>query len=244
RKRNEANGEDNRDGSDENFGSNCGIEGPTEDRAVLALRERQQRNFLATLLLSQGVPMLSGGDEIGRTQRGNNNAYCQDSELTWFAWPPTGTAANLLDFTRRLIRLRLDHPAFRRRRFFQGRRIHGSAVKDLSWLRPDGTEMTDEEWSNGKSRSLGLQLAGDAIEEVDDEGRPVQDDTFLILLNAHDLALSFILPNHQARIEWELVLDTRDWEPVLAGRLFKGGEPYPLEGQTLAVLRQRAKESD
>jgi len=244
RKRNEANGEDNRDGSDENFGSNCGIEGPTEDRAVLALRERQQRNFLATLLLSQGVPMLSGGDEIGRTQRGNNNAYCQDSELTWFAWPPTGTAAKLLDFTRRLIRLRLDHPAFRRRRFFQGRRIHGSAVKDLSWLRPDGTEMTDEEWSNGKSRSLGLQLAGDAIEEVDDEGRPVRDDTFLILLNAHDLALSFILPNHQARIEWELVLDTRDWEPVPAGRLFKGGEPYPLEGQTLAVLRQRAKESD
>src|ERR1700682_1540463 len=227
-KRNEANGEDNRDGSDENFSWNCGVEGPTDDTAVRARRERQQRNILATLLLSQGVPMLSGGDEIARTQRGNNNAYCQDNDTSWFAWPPMGSAARLLDFTRRLIRLRLDHPVFQRRRFFQGRRIHGSAGTDRSWLRPDGTEMTDEEWSNGKSRSLGLQLAGDAIEEVDDEGRPVQDDTFLILLNAHDLALSFILPNHQARIEWELVLDTRDWEPVLAGRLFKGGEPYPL----------------
>ena len=242
-KRNEANGEDNRDGSDENFGSNCGIEGPTDDRAVQARRERQQRNFLATLLLSQGVPMLSGGDEMGRSQRGNNNAYCQDSELSWFAWPPTGTGARLLDFTRRLIRLRLDHPVFRRRRFFQGRRIHGSTVKDLSWLRPDGTEMTDDEWSNWQSRSLGLQLAGNAIEEVDDAGLPVGDDTFLILLNADDLPLPFVLPNHHPRIEWELVLDTRDWEPVPSGRLFKGGEPYPLEGQTLAVLRQPAKES-
>jgi len=242
-KRNEANGEDNRDGSDENFGSNCGIEGPTDDRAVQARRERQQRNFLATLLLSQGVPMLSGGDEIGRSQRGNNNAYCQDSELSWFAWPPTGTGARLLDFTRRLIRLRLDHPVFRRRRFFQGRRIHGSTVKDLSWLRPDGTEMTDDEWGNWQSRSLGLQLAGNAIEEVDDAGLPVGDDTFLILLNADDLPLPFVLPNHHPRIEWELVLDTRDWEPVPSGRLFKGGEPYPLEGQTLAVLRQPAKES-
>ncbi len=242
RKRNEANGEDNHDGSDENFSSNFGIEGPTDDRAVLLRRERQQRNFLATLLLSQGVPMLSGGDEIGRSQRGNNNAYCQDGELAWFAWPPTGTGARLLDFTRRLIRLRLDHPVFRRRRFFQGRRIHGSAVKDLSWLRPDGTEMTDDEWSNWHSRCLGLQLAGDAIEEVDDEGLPVKDDTFLILLNADDLPLPFVLPNHQPRMEWELLLDTRDWEPVPTGRLFKGGEPYPLEAQTLAVLRQRAKE--
>ncbi|HEX9419597.1 MAG TPA: glycogen debranching protein GlgX, partial [Methylomirabilota bacterium] len=174
-KRNEANGEDNRDGSDENFSWNCGVEGPTDDTAVRALRERQQRNILATLLLSQGVPMLSGGDEVARTQRGNNNAYCQDNETSWFAWPPTGSAARLLDFTRRLIRLRLDHPVFQRRRFFQGRRIHGSAVKDLSWLRPDGTEMTEEEWGNWQSRCLGLELAGDAIEEVDDEGLPLRD---------------------------------------------------------------------
>jgi glycogen operon protein len=209
---------------------------------VRTFRERQQRNFLATLLLSQGVPMLSGGDELGRTQRGNNNAYCQDGELTWFSWPATGTAVRLLDFTRRLIRLRLDHPVFRRRRFFQGRRIRGSAVKDLSWLQPDGAEMTDEEWNNGQSRCLGLQLAGDAIEEFDDEGLSIRDDTFLILLNADDLALPFVLPNHQPRIEWEVVLDTRDWDLVPAERLYKGGEPYPLEGHTLAVLRQRAKE--
>jgi glycogen operon protein len=244
RKRNEANGEDSRDGTDENFSSNFGVEGPTSDVAVRALRERQQRNFLVTLLLSQGVPMLSGGDEIGRSQRGNNNAYCQDNEITWFAWPPTGTAARLLDFTRRLIRLRLDHPVFRRRRFFQGRRIHGSAVKDLSWLRPDGAEMTDDEWNNWQSRCVGLELAGNAIEEVDDKGLPVRDDTFLILLNADELPLPFVLPNHQPRIEWELVLDTRDWEPAPSGRVFKGGEPYALEGRTLAVLRQRAKESD
>ena len=244
RKRNEANGEDSRDGTDENFSSNFGVEGPTSEAAVRALRERQQRNFLATLLLSQGVPMLSGGDEIGRSQRGNNNAYCQDNEITWFAWPPTGTAARLLDFTRRLIRLRLDHPVFRRRRFFQGRRIHGSAVKDLSWLRPDGAEMTEDEWSNWQSRCVGLQLAGDAIEEDDDEGLPGRDDTFLILLNADELPLPFVLPNHQPRIEWELVLDTRDWEPVPGGRVFKGGESYSLEGRALAVLRQRAKESD
>ena len=242
-KRNDANGEGNRDGSDDNLSWNCGAEGPTDDRAVLDLRERQQRNFLATLFLSQGVPMLSGGDEIARTQRGNNNAYCQDNEISWFAWPPTGAAARLLDFTRRLIRLRLDHPVFQRRRFFQGRRIHGSAVKDLSWLRPDGTEMTEEEWSDWQSRCLGLQLAGDAIEEVDDKGHPITDDTFLILLNASDEPVPFLLPQQQPHIEWEPALDTRDWEPVLEGRLFKGGELYPLEGRTLAVLRQRVKES-
>jgi isoamylase len=242
-KRNAANGEDNRDGSDDNHSWNCGAEGPTDDAAVLAMRERQQRNTLATLLLSQGVPMLSGGDEMARTQRGNNNAYCQDNEISWFAWPPTGTAARLLDFTRRLIRLRLDHPVFQRRRFFQGRRIHGSAVKDLSWLRPDGSEMTDEEWGNWHSRCLGLQLAGDAIEEVDDDGLPVRDETFLLLLNAHDQAVPFVLPKHEPHMEWELCLDTRDWEPVPGGRLFKGGEPYPLEARTLAVLRQGAKES-
>jgi isoamylase len=243
-KRNEANGEDNRDGSDENFSTNGGVEGPTDDPNVRAGRARQQRSFLATLLLSQGVPMLTGGDEMGRTQLGNNNAYCQDNELTWFAWPPTDTNARLLDFTRRLIRLRLDHPVFRRRRFFQGRHIRGSAVKDLSWLRPDGAEMTDDEWSDGRSRTLGLLLAGDAIEEVDDEGQPVRDDTFLILLNAHDLAVPFLLPNHQPRVEWDPVLDTRDWGAASAAGVFKGGEPYPLEAKTLAVLRQRAKEAD
>src|SRR5262250_879583 len=243
-KHNEENGEGNRDGTDDNSSWNCGIEGPTDDPAITGRRERQQRSFLATLLLSQGVPMLTGGDELGRSQGGNNNAYCQDSELTWFAWPPSETGERLRDFTRRLIRLRLDHPVFRRRRFFQGRRIHGSAVKDLSWLHPEGREMTEEEWNDGQSRLLGLHLVGDAIEEVDDEGRPVRDETFLILLNAHENAQPFILPLSEPRAEWEVVLDTRDWEVILPGRLFKEGEPYPLEGHTLALLRQRAKEAD
>src|SRR5215813_13465892 len=243
-KRNEANGEDNRDGADENLSWNCGAEGPTDDPGVNALRERQTRNFLATLLLSQGIPMLLAGDEAARAQHGNNNAYCQDNELSWHHWPPTAAAESLLDFTRRLIRLRLVHPVFRRRRFFQGRRIHGSAVKDLSWLHPEGREMTEEEWNDGQSRLLGLHLVGDAIEEVDDEGRPVRDETFLILLNAHENAQPFILPLSEPRAEWEVVLDTRDWEVILPGRSFKEGEPYPLEGHTLALLRQRAKEAD
>jgi len=240
-KRNEANGEDNRDGTDDNASWNCGAEGPTDDHQVLALRERQQRNFLATLFLSQGVPMLSGGDEIGRTQGGNNNAYGQDNEISWFDWPLAPAARRLLEFTARLVRLRLDHPVFQRRRFFQGRRIHGSAVKDLSWLRPEGTEMTAEEWSNSFSRGLGLQLAGDAIEEMNDDGLPITDDTFLILLNAQDQPVPFVLPTHEGGT-WEPVLDTRDWQPTIEGRQFKEGEPYPLEGHTLAVLRRHAKE--
>jgi len=242
-KRNEANHEDNRDGTDDNASSNGGVEGPTDDPQVLALRGRQQRNFLATLLLSQGVPMLSGGDEIGRTQRGNNNAYCQDNEISWFDWPLGPSARRLLDFTAHLIRFRLDHPVFQRRRFFQGRRIRGSAVKDLSWLRPDGTEMTDEEWSHWFSPGLGLQLAGDAIEEMSDEGLPITDDTVLILLNAHDEPVPFVLPDHHGGA-WEPVLDTRDWQqPIADGRRFKEGEPYPLEGRTLAVLRLHPRES-
>jgi len=242
-KRNDANQEDNRDGTDDNASSNGGVEGPTDDPQVLALRGRQQRNFLATLLLSQGVPMLSGGAETWRKQRGNNNAYCQDNELSWFDWPLGSSARRLLDFTSHLIRLRLDHLVFQRRRFFQGRRIRGSAVKDLSWLRPDGTEMTDEEWSHWFSPGLGLQLAGDAIEEMSDEGLPITDDTFLILLNAHDELVPFVLPNHHGGA-WEPVLDTRDWQqPIAEGRRFKEGEPYPLEGRTLAVLRLHPRKS-
>ncbi|HET8576332.1 MAG TPA: glycogen debranching protein GlgX, partial [Methylomirabilota bacterium] len=191
-KHNEANGEDNRDGTDDNASWNCGVEGPTDDPAVLACRERQARNFLVTLFLSQGVPMLCGGDEIARTQHGNNNAYCQDNELTWFQWPLSRSALRQLEFVRRLIRLRLGQPVFHRRRFFQGRRIHGSEVKDLSWFSPDGKEMTEEEWHNSVTRSLGLRLAGDAIEEVDAEGQPIVGDTFLMLHNAHHERVPFV----------------------------------------------------
>ena len=227
RKHNEANGEDNRDGTDENLSWNCGVEGPTDDAAVLALRERQMRNFLATLFLSQGVPMLLGGDETGRTQHGNNNG-----------WHSRSTRSQL-EFTRRLIHFRLRHPVFHRPRFFQGRRIEGSEVKDLSWFRPDGKEMTSEEWTNGFTRCLGLRLAGDAIEEMDEAGRAIADDTFLVLLNAHHEPIEFVLPAHQARVRWELVLDTWAWELGGRPRTFRAGDRYPLEGRSLALLRLR-----
>jgi glycogen operon protein len=236
-KHNLANGEDNRDGTDDNASWNCGVEGPTTEPAIVALRERQMRNFLATLFLSQGIPMLLGGDEIGRSQQGNNNAYCQDNELSWYAWPPTETGRRLLEFTRRLIRLRHDNPVFHRRTFFQGRRIYGSAAKDLAWLRPDGQEMTDEEWAHSARRCLGLRLSGDAIEEVDDMGEPIVGDTFLILLNAHEDAIPFVLPPSGERSRWDPVLDTRDWDGAAGRPPRRPGEPYPLEGRSLAVLR-------
>jgi isoamylase len=237
-KHNEANGEDNRDGTADNLSWNCGVEGPTDDPAVTALRTRMIRNFLATLFLSQGVPMLLSGDEVARTQLGNNNAYCQDNELSWVNWTLSRAARAQLAFTQRLIRLRLAHPVFHRRRFFQGRRIEGSEVKDLSWFRPDGKEMTEEEWTNGFTRCLGLRLAGDAIEEVDQEGHPIRDDTFLLLLNAHHEPIAFVLPAHRARLRWDLVLDTRDWTP--APKSFKVGDQFPLEARSLALLRLRA----
>jgi isoamylase len=236
-KHNLANGENNRDGTDDNNSWNCGIEGPTADPKVNTLRERQLRNFLATLFLSQGIPMLLAGDEMGRTQRGNNNAYCQDTELSWMHWPPSETGQRLIEFTRGLIRLKHANPVFHRRMFFQGRRIHGSAVKDLAWFRPDGHEMTDEEWQNSLSRCLGLRLAGDAIEEVDDLGEPIVGDTFLILLNAHHEPVPFVLPAHASRVSWEPVLDTRDWDGEVDRPSLRTGEQYMLEGRSLAVLR-------
>ncbi len=238
-KHNEANGEENRDGTADNLSWNCGVEGRTADAAVIALRERMFRNFLATLLLSQGVPMLLAGDELGRSQQGNNNAYCQDNEISWMDWSLSRAAKSQLEYTRRLIRLRLAHPVFHRRRFFQGRRIEGSEVKDLSWFRPDGKEMTEEEWTNGFTRCLGLRLAGDAIEETDRAGEPIRDDTFLLLLNAHHAPLDFVVPAHRTRMRWELILDTRDWSPP-GVRAFKAGDLFPLEARSLALLRLRA----
>lgn len=176
-KHNEANLSDNRDGHDHNLSWNCGVEGPTDDPAVLELRARQQRNFLSTLLLSQGVPMLQAGDEINRTQQGNNNTYCQDSELSWLDWQPDEEKERLLAFTRHVIQLFHEHPVLRRRKFFQGRRIRGSEIRDLVWFRADGQEMTEEDWNNPLAHSIGLRLAGDAIEEVDRFGNQIIDDT-------------------------------------------------------------------
>jgi glycogen operon protein len=237
RKHNEANGEENRDGHDHNLSWNCGAEGPTDDPAVLALRQRQKRNFLATLLLSSGVPMLLGGDETGRTQQGNNNAYCQDNELSWHDWNLDGSRKALLGFTRRLIRLRRRHPVFRRRQFFYGRRLHGSEVKDLAWFRPDGKEMTEEDWNNPHTRCFGLRLAGAAIPEVDARGRRIVDATFLMLLNAHHEPLPFVLPAHRRGVRWQAVVDTRSPDGRVERRPLRGGESYELEGRSLALLR-------
>jgi glycogen operon protein len=237
-KHNDANGEQNRDGHNENLSWNCGEEGPTHDPAILTLRAQQQRNFLATLLLSQGVPMLQAGDEIGRTQQGNNNAYCQDNEISWVDWKLDRPRRELLKFTRAVITLFHDHPVLRRRKFFQGRRIRGSEVKDLAWFRPDGKEMTDEDWNNPFVRCLELRLAGDGIEEVDARGNRVVDDTLLILLNAHHESIAFILPAHRARVRWEVILDTT----LNTGRprrrwLLRGGAPHDLQARSLSLLK-------
>jgi glycogen operon protein len=242
-KHNEANGEGNQDGHDDNLSWNCGVEGPTDDPGILTLRERQKRNFLATFFLSQGIQMLLAGDEIGRTQQGNNNAYCQDNEISWVDWNLDRSRLDLLEFTRRLIRLVHKHPDFRRRHFFQGRKIRGSEVKDLTWFRPDGKEMTDEDWNNPFARSIGLRLAGDAIDEIDDRGNRIVDDTFLILLSAHHEPVSFILPTQRSKMRWDLVLDTREVTGRRRYRLLRGGEPYQLEARSLALFRLRGDDA-
>jgi len=209
-KHNEANGEENHDGINANESWNCGAEGYTDDASVLALRARQQRNFLATLLLSEGVPMLVAGDEMGRTQKGNNNAYCQDNEISWIHWDLDHARQELLDYTRFLTALFRQHPSLRRRTFFHGRRIRDDKIKDLSWFRPDGKEMTDADWSNPETRCVGERLAGDAIEATDEHGNRLVDDTLLMLFNAHYEAVTFILPAHRPEQRWELVLDTQE----------------------------------
>ncbi|MEW6475492.1 MAG: glycogen debranching protein GlgX [Actinomycetota bacterium] len=183
RKHNEANGEGNRDGTDDNRSWNCGVEGPTDDPDVVELRNRQRRNFLVTLFLAQGVPMLLGGDELGRTQRGNNNGYCQDNELSWYDW--CSADVQVLEFTRFLISLRARHPVFRRRRFFQGRPIWGDELSDIGWFRPDGEEMRDDDWRAGFAKAVGVFLNGEEIPDPDPRGRRIVDDSFLVLFNAH-----------------------------------------------------------
>jgi isoamylase len=243
-KHNEANGEDNRDGANDNNSWNCGAEGPTNDPEIGLLRERQKRNLLATLFVSQGVPMLLGGDEIGRTQHGNNNAYCQDNEVSWYNWNLDEHAQSLLSFTAQLSALRRQHPALHRRKFFQGRRLRGSDVKDITWLRPDGQEMTDEEWQASYIHTLGIRLAGDAIPEVNEIGRPVTDDTLMILLNAHSEAVPFVLPPgdgdpHAGK--WKVLADTQLQPDVKAAlrqeqRIMPVGAEYLLAGRSTAVL--------
>ena len=235
-KHNEANLEDNRDGENQNLSWNCGAEGPTDNPEIVALRERQKRNFMTTLLLSQGVPMISHGDELGRTQRGNNNAYCQDNEMSWIAWNLDADRRALLSFTSKLIHFRLSQPALRRRRYFQGRSIRGGEVKDVAWLAPDGREMTDGLWNADSVHSLGMLLNGNAIEEVDERGNPVVGDTLLVLLNGHSDPVQFRLPPLDEKHQWRRVIDTFDGA-VVGERNFKAGSTLPLQGRSIAVFR-------
>jgi isoamylase len=214
-KHNDANGEENRDGEGHNRSWNCGVEGPTEDQGVLALRARQRRNFLATLLLSQGVPMIGHGDELGRTQHGNNNAYCQDNELAWVDW--ANVDEHLLDFVRTLSAFRARHQVFHRRRFFTGRPVHTRSadadIPDLAWYTPDGRQMTGEDWGNDFGRAIALFVNGDGIRERGQYGQRHRDSSFLLLFNAHDDALDFVLPGGEFGQKWERVVSTADPDP-------------------------------
>jgi glycogen operon protein len=238
-KHNEANGEGNRDGTDNNDSWNCGAEGATDDPAIRALRERQKRNLVATLMLSQGVPMLLGGDELSHTQNGNNNTYCQDNELTWLDWSLTPEKAAFLGFVKKVVRVWKGQPVFQRRHFFQGRSIRGTDIKDISWIAPDGHEMTDEAWAEGFTKCLGVRLAGDIIGEVDERGRDIVGDTLLVMLNAHWEAVPFALPPHRDGQQWELVFDT--FNPDAPPGTVSEGEPYQLHERSVAVFRIKAE---
>jgi glycogen operon protein len=236
-KHNEANLEDNRDGTDDNRSWNCGAEGPTDDPEILELRERQERNFLVTLFLSQGVPMLLGGDEFGRTHEGNNNTWCQDNELSWLGWrhEPWQTALHL--FTRRLISLRRRHPVFRRVRFLQGA-TEGPALPDAWWFRPDGRKMTQRDWKRDDGHVIGLFLNGEELQEADPQGDPVVDDSFLLLFNAHHEDVTFTLPAASFGSSWESELSTA--EPLLevATREYAARSKLEVRSRSVYVLRR------
>jgi glycogen operon protein len=238
-KHNEANLEDNRDGHDNNLSWNCGAEGPTDDPAILALREQQSRNLMATLLLSQGVPMLVAGDELARTQQGNNNAYCQDTPLSWLDWTPDDARTRMLAFARRMIAIRREHPVFRRRRFFAGTPAPDSAGKDIAWLKPDGTEMTQQEWDHDFARCLGVYLGGDALEEVDARGRRVVDDTFVVLFNAHHDRIPFQLPAAGAA-GWLVLVDTTFEGGLVPDGTYQPQGTYELAGRSFVLLQKVA----
>jgi glycogen operon protein len=233
-KHNDANGEGGADGESHNRSWNCGAEGPTEDPDVLALRAKQRRNFLATLLLSQGTPMLLGGDEMGRSQRGNNNAYCQDNEISWYDWEHMD--GMLVTFTRRLLDLRRRHPVFRRVDYFEGRPLHGGGVVDVAWFRPDGSEMDDADWASGFAKAVGLFLNGDAIPTPGPRGERIVDDSFLLLFNAHHEDIAFTLPPENFADSWIRVIDTAD--ELSEGESSKAGEQVQVEGISLAVFRR------
>lgn len=236
-KHNEANGEDNRDGESHNRSWNCGVEGETDDPEVLQLRERQRRNFLTTLMLSQGIPMILGGDEMGRTQKGNNNGYCQDSEISWFDWDLVTGNEDLLNFTRELIYFRRQHPVFRRRKWFQGQAIHGSGVSDIMWFNPDGSEMSQEQWDVGYAKSMGVFLNGNMIPSPGPHGERISDDSFLMFFNAHYETLEFSLPQEMQHRQWGLTIDTKEPRFIQEERIYTGDRTIPVTARSLVLLR-------
>ncbi len=236
-KHNEANREDNRDGSNDNNSWNCGEEGPTDDPDIIELRERQKRNLVSLLMLSIGVPMILGGDELSHSQQGNNNTYCQDNELTWLDWDLDERRRAFLEFTRKVILLRKTQPVFQRRKFFLGRAIRGSDIKDISFFGPSGQEMSDEDWNAGFVKCLGVRLAGDLINDENERGEPIVGDTLLLLLNAHWEPIPFTLPQTREGHIWDPILDTADSSEEV--RLMEGGTQYPLRDRSLAVLAAR-----
>jgi isoamylase len=238
-KHNEANGESNADGENNNLSWNCGAEGPTNEPGIQARREKQKRNFIATLFLSQGVPMICGGDEIGRTQKGNNNAYCQDNETTWLHWDLTSAQKDLLEFTRRMIELQRNQPVLRRRKFFQGRSIRGEDVKDIIWFGPNGNEMTDADWVANHVRCLGVFLSGKEIHEMDEHGEPIEGDSLFLMFNAHHESINFVLPPSGSRVRWQRIVDTSDLDWNRQVRL--RDHTYKLRSRATAVFRLTSK---
>lgn len=235
-KHNEANGEENRDGTDDNRSWNCGAEGPTDNPEINQLRARQKRNFLATLFLSQGVPMLLGGDEIGRTQQGNNNGYCQDNEMSWFDWGRMDEP--LLNDVRQLIDFYKKHPVFRRRRWFQGRPIHGAEISDIGWFTPDGHPMAEENWGEAFARSFGVFLNGEGLTVPGPKGERILDDSFYLIFNAHHEGLVFKLLGGEYGKQWTKILDTKEPAFQEKGPVYEAGTEIEVEARSLNVLHR------
>ena len=237
KKHNEANGEENRDGADDNNSWNCGAEGPTDDGGINILRQRQKRNLIATLMFSQGVPMILGGDELSHSSNGNNNTFCQDNELTWLNWQLSGPKKEFLEFVCRCTRIWLEQPTLQRRNFFLGRAIRGKDIKDISFFEPSGSEMSDEAWSAGFVQSIGVRLAGDLLTDVDEKGNPIKGDTLLLMINAHWEEITFTMPVTTAGDVWQTLIDTAEPDRPPVPRVRKAGETFPLFGRSLALLR-------
>ncbi|NJO70958.1 MAG: glycogen debranching enzyme, partial [Oscillatoriales cyanobacterium RM1_1_9] len=225
-------------GESHNRSWNCGAEGKTDDPTVLALRNRQRRNFLVTLLLSQGVPMIVSGDELGRSQQGNNNVYCQDNELSWIDWDLQESNGILLDFTRQLIYFRRRHPVLRRRKWFQGQAIYGSGVEDLGWYNPDGAEMTEEQWNVGFAKAIGVFLNGEEILARGSQGERVIDESLYDFFNAHYELIEFSFPDNLQQYQWKLLIDTKEPNFVNTEIFFAGDQAVPVSARSIIVLRR------